>query len=108
MTETATTSRGAYGTCSGCGYLMYPVLPLCPGGDDGEIVSAPLEETGTIYSWTHSPAGAGGADRRWIAMADFFGGRLRVVAPVVTGQEVAIGDAVELLEESGLPLLSQV
>lgn len=81
-----------YGSCPTCGYVMLPVLEYLPCGHDGPPALAPLDTLGTVYSWTRSWTGP---DRSTvIAMADFLDGALRIGAPMVGSDEVAIGDLV--------------
>jgi uncharacterized OB-fold protein len=89
-----------YGRCPTCEHLMLPVLDRSPCGHGVNPVVAELTETGTVYSWTifrlaESP--------RVIAMADFFGGDLRVTAPLLGATEVAIGDSVVVTQGEGTP-----
>ena len=82
-----------YGICPICGYVMLPVLPLLPCGHSEEPLLNPLNELGTVFSWTTVRLGDAGQP---VAMADFLDGQLRVTAPVLNAGTVAIGDKVKL------------
>jgi len=84
-----------YGTCPTCGYVMLPVLPLSPCGHDEQPVFRPLNELGTVYSWTTVRLGEE-MQEQTLAMADFLNGQLRVTAPVLNSNRVAIGDNVRV------------
>jgi len=78
-----------YARCVVCGTAYFPVHVLAPCGHSEEPTLHAFDEAGVVYSWTRSH-GADGAVP--IAMADFLDGELRVTAPVVGADEVAIGD----------------
>jgi uncharacterized OB-fold protein len=96
------TKRPDYGTCPTCGSLMLPVLALPPCGHDAPTTVTPLEGTGQVYSWTRAWSGE---DSTLMAMADFFDGRLRVTAPVVGTEAIAIGDRVEAVIGDDTPVV---
>jgi uncharacterized protein len=48
------------GECAGCGKVVFPRLPICPGCHSLDIRPVPLERRGTLYSFTtihRAPAG---------------------------------------------------
>jgi len=87
-----------YARCPVCGQATFPVHALSPCGHDAEPILAPLEEAGEVFSWTRTHRSDGGVTP--IAMADFFGGELRVAAPVLRVDEVAIGDRLVVLSSA--------
>jgi uncharacterized OB-fold protein len=95
-----------FATCTDCGKRMLPVLDLPPCGHDAPQEIAPLDTPGVVYAWT----------RAWstldqgtlMAMADFLDGSLRVTAPLVEAEEVAIGDEVVAVEAGGAYALRRV
>lgn len=89
-----------YGACIECGYLMLPVLPLSPCGHDALVEEKPLDELGEVYSWTRFRLGE---SERLLVMVDFFGGKLRVTAPLVETESVAIGDRVRIVPGGDTP-----
>lgn len=89
-----------YGTCTRCGYAMFPVPPLSPCGHDAPVELKPLVESGRVYSWTRVHLGE---EPQLIVMADFLGGRLRVNAPMKGTEEVSIGDEVRLEADETYP-----
>lgn len=85
---------------------MLPVLELSPCGHDVEPQRALLDVAGTVYSYTRLEKGDG--PEGFIAMADFFDGRLRVNAPVLAVASVAIGDTVRVVAATDTPYALQV
>jgi uncharacterized OB-fold protein len=83
-----------FARCPVCNEASFPRHALSPCGHDAEPVLFPFGHAGEVYSWTrtHSSAGA-----TVIAMTDFLGGELRVTAPVIDLDEVAIGDRLVVL-----------
>jgi hypothetical protein len=80
---------------------MFPVLPLSPCGHADEPSIEALDEPGTVYSWTRVALGEG--DVQLLAMVDFLGGSLRVIAPVADTDELAIGDQLVLTASTDHP-----
>jgi uncharacterized OB-fold protein len=78
-----------YARCPECGVAYFPVHTLTPCGHAQPPALHPFDEAGEVYSWTRS-AGPDGSTP--LAMVDFLGGELRVTAPVVGTDTVAIGD----------------
>lgn len=94
MTATSRTEEAVeYGICGTCGYLMLPVLDTSPCGHPGPVGTKTLQETGEVYSWTRMRLG----EERILVMGDFFGGELRVTAPLLDAESVAIGDRIRLV-----------
>ena len=83
-----------YARCPVCDHATFPVHVLSPCGHDAEPIVAPLEDAGEVFSWTRTHQADGVTP---IAMTDFLGGELRVTAPVVGVDEVAIGDRLVVL-----------
>lgn len=81
------------GRCPLCGYLSFPIQELSPCGHDSSPERLDLDQLGEVYSWTRSWS----ADlATTVVMADFFGGALRVTAPLEAATDVEIGDSVRL------------
>lgn len=80
-----------HGVCPECGYRMLPVLPLLPCGHDATPTIEPLDDTGVVYSFTRLWSGD---TATVVAMADFHDGALRIAAPVLDVDTIAIGDPV--------------
>lgn len=89
-----------FGRCPECGHLMLPVLDRSPCGHAATPQIEDLTEHGTVYSWTVFRLGAA---PRPIAMADFFGGALRVTAPLLGSDSVEIGDEVVVEDGESTP-----
>jgi uncharacterized OB-fold protein len=87
----------SFARCAVCGELTFPVHPLSPCGHDADPILEPLTEAGEVFSWTITHASGGNTP---IAMADFLGGELRVTAPVLGVDEVAIGDRLVVLADA--------
>ena len=83
-----------YARCPVCGHATFPVHALSPCGHEAEPIVAPLDDAGEVFSWTRTHQADGVTP---IAMTDFLGGELRVTAPVVGVNEVAIGDRLVVL-----------
>lgn len=79
-----------YGVCSTCGYLIFPVTVLQPCGHEGTPELRELDAEGVVYSWSRSWTGR--ETSVLIAMADFLDGGLRITAPVIGTESVAIGE----------------
>lgn len=92
-----------YGTCPVCGYVMLPILALSPCGHEKAPTVTPLDQPGVVYSWTRVWLGSE-ENGRILAMADFLNGQLRVTAPVVGVDQIAIGDSVEVTVGTDTPL----
>ena len=86
-----------YARCPICDHATFPVHTLSPCGHDAEPILSPLEDAGEVFSWTRTHQANGVTP---IAMTDFLGGELRVTAPVLGVDEVAIGDRLVLLEST--------
>jgi uncharacterized OB-fold protein len=91
-----------YGQCPVCGYVMLPVLDRAPCGHHEAPELRPLDEPGVVYSWTVTRISED--DGTLLAMADFLGGRIRVTAPVLHADEIAIGDEVDVVSGIDTPL----
>lgn len=89
-----------YGRCTECGYLTLPVPQLSPCGHAAAVTTKPLTEPGEVYSWTRLRLGE---TDRLMVMVDFFGGDLRVTAPLVGAESVSIGDWVRLIPSTENP-----
>jgi uncharacterized OB-fold protein len=83
-----------YGTCPVCEQLSLPILEMLPCGHEADPIRARLDSPGTIYSWTRSRIGP---DDVLIVMADFFGGALRVTAPLNADVTPDFGQKVKLV-----------
>ncbi|HEY4153236.1 MAG TPA: hypothetical protein VGM38_07930, partial [Pseudolysinimonas sp.] len=70
-----------------------PRHELSPCGHDAEPDLVAFDGPGEVYSWTRTHGEAGTV----IAMTDFLGGELRVTAPVIGSDAVAIGDRLDVL-----------
>lgn len=79
-----------YARCPVCGEASFPRHLLSPCGHDAQPDLVAFDDPGEVYSWTRTH----GDDGAVLAMADFLGGELRVTAPVVDAEPVAIGDRV--------------
>lgn len=94
--------RPEMGTCPECGYRMVPVLTPPPCGHDVDPVRAPLDATGTVYAWTRVWSGDGASTL--MAMVDFFDGGLRVTAPVMGADDIAVDNRVEAVVGEDTPV----
>jgi uncharacterized OB-fold protein len=83
-----------YGTCPVCGQVSLPILEMLPCGHDVEPIRALLDSPGIIYSWTRSRIGPVVV---LMVMADFFGGTLRVTAPLEAEETPQFGRMVKLV-----------
>ncbi len=83
-----------YARCPVCDEVTFPVHALSPCGHEAEPILASLEDAGEVFSWTRTHQGDSVTP---IAMTDFLGGGLRVTAPVLGVDEVAIGDRLIVL-----------
>jgi uncharacterized OB-fold protein len=83
-----------YARCPVCREVSFPRHVLSPCGHDAEPELFALADAGEVYSWTRTHT-AGVATV--IAMTDFLNGELRVSAPVIDRDEVAIGDRLVVL-----------
>jgi len=92
-----------YGSCPVCGYVMLPVLDRSPCGHRAAPDLRPLDEPGVVYSWTVSRISSD-EDGTLLAMADFLDGRIRVIAPLLEADAVAIGDEVDVVPGIDTPL----
>jgi len=92
--STTDLETAVYARCPVCNEATFPVHPLSPCGHDAEPVLTSLDEVGEVFSWTRTYQADGTTS---IAMADFLGGDLRVTAPVLGVEEVAIGDRLVVL-----------
>jgi uncharacterized OB-fold protein len=95
--------RPNVGTCPTCGMRMVPVLDLPPCGHDAQPSIAPLDEPGIVYSWTRLWSSAEAS--QLMVMADFFDGGLRITAPLMGADAVAIGDAVHAVVGNETPVV---
>ena len=84
-----------YARCPICNELSFPVHPLSPCGHEAEPILARFEDAGEVFSFTRTHQADGVTP---IAMTDFLGGELRVTAPVLDVDDVAIGDRLIVLE----------
>jgi uncharacterized OB-fold protein len=82
---------------------MLPILALSPCGHEKAPTVTPLDQPGVVYSWTRVWLGSE-ENGRILAMADFLNGQLRVTAPVVGVDQIAIGDSVEVTVGTDTPL----
>jgi len=80
---------------------MLPVLSISPCGHDGEPEILPLTSAGTVYS--HTRVWASDKVSTVIVMADFLEGELRVAAPLLGADDIAIGDAVRAVPGKTTP-----
>lgn len=86
--------RAIYARCPVCNEATFPVHPLSPCGHEADAILSPLEDAGEVFSWTRTHQSDGATV---IAMTDFLGGELRVTAPVLRLDDVAIGDRLFVL-----------
>lgn len=91
------------GTCPTCGMRMVPVLELPPCGHDSPPSIVPLDGPGVVYSWTRLWSSA--ESSQLMVMADFFDGGLRITAPLVGAETVAIGDRVHAFTGTETPVV---
>lgn len=98
-----TSERPNVGTCPTCGVRMLPVLTLPPCGHDTPPSIAPLDAPGVVYSWTR--VWPSSDESRLMVMADFFDGDLRITAPLVGADTVAIGDQVHAVVGTETPVV---
>jgi uncharacterized OB-fold protein len=99
-TSAAATETPLYARCPVCHEASFPVHVLSPCGHGGDPILEPLTATGTVYSWTRSHSADGAT---LIAMADFLDGELRVTAPVLGADAVAIDDRLTVVTGGDLP-----
>jgi uncharacterized OB-fold protein len=85
-----------YARCPVCGEASFPQHLLSPCGHDAPPELVAFDAPGEVYSWTRTH----GDDGAVLAMADFLEGELRVTAPVVGGEDVAIGDRVVVVSHA--------
>lgn len=83
-----------YARCPVCDQVTFPVHELSPCGHEARQILDTLGDPGEVFSWTRTHQAEGVTP---IAMADFLGGELRVTAPVLEADEVAIGDRLVVL-----------
>jgi len=95
--STSDLEPAVYARCPICNQATFPVHTLSPCGHEVEPILVPFEDVGEVFSWTRTHQ-AGGATP--IAMTDFLGGELRVTAPVLGVDNVAIGDRLVVLEST--------
>lgn len=98
-----TDERPNVGTCPTCGMRMVPILALPPCGHETPPTIAPLDGPGVVYSWTRlwpSPDTS-----KLMVMADFLDGDLRITAPLVAADTVAIGDRVHAVVGTETPIV---
>lgn len=97
------TQPAQYARCPECGVPYFPVHTLTPCGHDTEPALHALDAPGAVYAWTRSHGADGPV---LIAMTDFLGGELRVTAPIVDLDEIAVGDelVVRSTEDGGFVL----
>ena len=84
----------SFARCPVCGEYTFPVHSLSPCGHDVDPILETLTEAGEVFSWTRTHASGVTTP---IAMTDFLGGVLRITAPVLGVDEVAIGDRLVVL-----------
>jgi uncharacterized OB-fold protein len=87
-------TAAVYARCPVCNEATFPVHTMSPCGHSIEPLLLPLEEAGEVFSWTRTHQADGVTT---IAMTDFLGGELRVTAPVLGVDEIAIGDRLVVL-----------
>ena len=83
-----------YARCPVCNQATFPVHELSPCGHDADPVLVPFDAVGEVFSWTRTHQGDAVTN---IAMTDFLYGELRVSAPVLDVDRVAIGDRLRVL-----------
>ena len=83
-----------FARCPVCAQYTFPAHPLSPCGHEARPILEPLTEAGAVYSWTITHSSGVTTP---IAMTDFLGGKLRVTAPVLGVDDVAIGDRLVVL-----------
>lgn len=98
-----TDERPDVGTCPICGMRMVPVLELPPCGHDAQPSISSLDGPGVVYSWTRLWSSA--ETSQLMVMADFFDGDLRITAPLVGADAVAIGDQVHAAVGTETPVV---
>jgi uncharacterized OB-fold protein len=86
-----------YARCPVCNEATFPVHLLSPCGHEAAPILAPLADAGEVFSWTRTHQVDAVTP---IAMTDFLGGELRVTAPVLGVDEVAIGDRLVVLSSA--------
>ena len=91
------------GTCPVCGTRMFPILSFPPCGHDATPTIGPLDTPGIVYSWTRVWPSADSS--RLMVMADFFDGDLRITAPLVGTDTIAIGDRVRAFVGTETPVV---
>jgi uncharacterized OB-fold protein len=82
---------------------MFPILGLPPCGHEAPPSIAPLDTPGVVYSWTR--VWATPETSRIMVMADFLDGDIRITAPLVGADTVAIGDRVHAVVGTDTPVV---